>query len=153
MIFLFCVFFYPNILGHSDNYIPANPLVTPSHIVPEWYFLPFYAILRSIPDKLFGVLAMFGSLVIILLLPNIVNIKKNNQIVSIKILNPEFRPFSRFFFWVFVLDVVLLGWLGGKPVENPYLELGLCATFYYFFHLVFLLPFLFKLEQKWLYTF
>jgi len=79
---------------------------------------------------------MFGSLVIILLLPNIINLKNQNQVISVKILNPEFRPLSRFFFWFFVIDMILLGWLGGKPVENPYIELGLFATFYYFFHLI-----------------
>jgi quinol-cytochrome oxidoreductase complex cytochrome b subunit len=150
LFFLFFVFFFPNLLGHSDNYIPANPLSTPSHIVPEWYFLPFYAILRSIPDKLGGVLCMFGALIILLLLPNIVNITKKDQIISLNIVNPEFRPISRLLFWLFVCDVVLLGWLGGKPVEDPYIALGMFATLYYFFHLLILLPFSYKIEHFFL---
>src|SRR6185369_1262563 len=118
--FAFWVFYAPTSLGDPDNFIPANPLSTPSHIVPEWYFLPFYAILRSIPDKLGGVLCMFGALFALLALPNIVKI---DQVISLNILNPEFRPLSRLFFWLFVTDVLLLGWLGGKPVEDPYISL------------------------------
>jgi len=128
LIFLFIfgvlVFFYPNLLGHSDNYIPANPLVTPAHIVPEWYFLPFYAILRSIPDKLGGVLAMIGSILILLALP----LLNTSEIRSTK-----YRPLFGFFYWFLVLDFLILGWIGQKPVETPYIEVGTIATAFYFF--------------------
>ena len=106
-VFSFFVFFYPNALGHADNYIPANPLVTPPHIVPEWYFLPFYAILRSIPDKLGGVAAMIGAILILLLLPLI----NTSEIRSTK-----FRPIFGFFYWFLVSDFLLLGWIGQQPV-------------------------------------
>ncbi len=151
IFFLIFVFFFPNALGHSDNYIPANPLSTPSHIVPEWYFLPFYAILRSIPDKLGGVLCMFGALFALLLLPNIVNIVKRDQLITLNILNPEFRPISRLFFWLFVCDVLLLGWLGGKPVEDPYILLGFIATIFYFSYLLLLIPIIHKIEHFFIY--
>ncbi len=151
IFFLIFVFFFPNALGHSDNHIPANPLSTPSHIVPEWYFLPFYAILRSIPDKLGGVLCMFGALFALLALPNIVNIVKKDQVISLNILNPEFRPLSRLFFWLFVTDVLLLGWLGGKPVEDPYISLGFIATLFYFIYLLVLIPVIHKIEHFFLY--
>jgi len=120
----FFVFFFPNVLGHSDNYIPANPLVTPPHIVPEWYFLPFYAILRSIPDKLGGVVAMISAILILLLLPVI----NTSQIRSSK-----FRPFFCAAYWFLVADFILLGWIGQKPVESPYIEIGFGATVFYFF--------------------
>jgi quinol-cytochrome oxidoreductase complex cytochrome b subunit len=151
ILFFIFVFFYPDSLGHSDNYIPANALVTPTHIVPEWYFLPFYAILRSIPDKLLGVVMMFSSLIVLYLLPNLNNLKRLDNTVSTVILNPEFRPFSRFFFWLFVADVFILGWLGGKPVEYPYSLFGLLATNYYFFHLIVFLPHILKFESNCLY--
>jgi ubiquinol-cytochrome c reductase cytochrome b subunit len=142
LIFLFIfgvlVFFYPNLLGHSDNYIPANPLVTPAHIVPEWYFLPFYAILRSIPDKLGGVLAMIGSILILLALP----LLNTSEIRSTK-----YRPLFGFFYWFLVLDFLILGWIGQKPVETPYIEVGTIATAFYFFFLIFLIPFLGLLEK------
>jgi len=137
--FSFVVFFFPNVLGHSDNYIPANPLVTPPHIVPEWYFLPFYAILRSIPDKLGGVVAMISAILILLLLPvtNFSNIRSS-----------IFRPFYSIFFWFLVADFFLLGWIGQKPVETPYIEIGLYATIYYFFTLLLLFPAIGFIENK-----
>jgi ubiquinol-cytochrome c reductase cytochrome b subunit len=142
LIFLFVfsvlVFFYPNLLGHSDNYIPANPLVTPAHIVPEWYFLPFYAILRSIPDKLGGVLAMIGSILILLALP----VLNTSEIRSTK-----YRPLFGFFYWFLALDFLILGWIGQKPVETPYIEVGMVATAFYFFFFIFLIPFLGLLEK------
>jgi ubiquinol-cytochrome c reductase cytochrome b subunit len=98
--FTFFVVYYPNILGHADNYIPANPMVTPTHIVPEWYFLPFYAILRSIPNKLGGVLAMFGSIVILILIP---------FLNTSKIRTNKFKPIFSFFYWLLVADFLLLG--------------------------------------------
>jgi ubiquinol-cytochrome c reductase cytochrome b subunit len=138
-VLTFFVFFFPNALGHSDNYIQANSLVTPPHIVPEWYFLPFYAVLRSIPDKLGGVLAMISAILVLLLLP-IIN--------TSKIRSTEFRPFFGFFFWFFFINFVILGWIGQKPVENPYIEVGIFSTFFYFVSLLFLLPFLGFIEKR-----
>jgi len=137
-LFSFFVFFYPNTLGHSDNYIPANPLVTPAHIVPEWYFLPFYAILRSIPDKLGGVAAMGGAVVILALLP-IVN--------TSEIRSSKFRPIFGVAYWFFVANFFLLGWIGQKPVESPYIEVGMFATAFYFGFLLILLPLIGLLES------
>jgi ubiquinol-cytochrome c reductase cytochrome b subunit len=138
LMFSFFVFFYPNVLGHSDNYIPANPLSTPAHIVPEWYFLPFYAILRSIPDKLGGVVAMISAILVLLLLPiiNTSNVRSSN-----------FRPIFAVAYWFLVSDFVILGWIGQKPVESPYIEIGMGATFFYFFFLLFLVPFIGLLEK------
>jgi len=127
----FFVIYYSGTLGHPDNYIPANPMVTPAHIVPEWYFLPFYAILRSIPDKLGGVVAMGGSIALLLLLPFITNST---------IRNGSFRYIYKYAFWFLAGDFVLLGWLGQKPVEDPYINLGLAATIFYMSFLTILLP-------------
>ena len=132
------VFYYPNSLGHPDNYIPANPMVTPAHIVPEWYFLPFYAILRSIPDKLGGVLAMFGAIVVLFLIPFI------NQS---EVRSSAFRPLYRKAFWLLVADFLILGWIGQKVVETPYIEIGQIATVFYFFFFLVLLPGLGILES------
>jgi ubiquinol-cytochrome c reductase cytochrome b subunit len=137
--FSFFLFFFPNILGHSDNYIMANPLVTPSHIVPEWYFLPFYAILRSIPDKLGGVIAMVGAILILMLLP-ILN--------TSRIRCSKFRPIFGISYWFLVADFILLGWLGQKPVENPYIEIGMFATVFYFLFLLVVIPSIGILEKK-----
>jgi len=136
--FSFFVFFYPNSLGHPDNYIPANALVTPPHIVPEWYFLPFYAILRSIPDKLGGVVAMVSAILILLLLP-IIN--------TSEIRSSKFRPVFSVAYWFLVSDFLLLGWIGQKPVESPYIEIGMAATAFYFFFLLLLVPFIGLLEK------
>jgi ubiquinol-cytochrome c reductase cytochrome b subunit len=136
--FSFFVFFYPNILGHSDNYIPANALVTPPHIVPEWYFLPFYAILRSIPDKLGGVIAMVGAILVLLLLP-IIN--------TSKIRSTKYRPLFGFAYWFLVSNFLLLGWIGQKPVESPYIEVGVFATIFYFFFLLILIPLIGLIEN------
>jgi quinol-cytochrome oxidoreductase complex cytochrome b subunit len=125
------LFYYPNYLGHPDNYLPANPMVTPSHIVPEWYFLPFYAILRSIPDKLGGVIAMFGSIVVLFLIPFI------NQS---EIRSSTFRPIYRKIFWFLFADFIILGWIGQKVVETPYIEVGQIATILYFLFFCFILP-------------
>jgi ubiquinol-cytochrome c reductase cytochrome b subunit len=129
--FSFFVFFYPNTLGHADNYIPANPLVTPAHIVPEWYFLPFYAILRSIPDKLGGVVAMVGAILILAVLP-VIN--------TSEIRSSKFRPIYGIAYWFLVSDFLLLGWIGQKPVETPYIEVGQVATVYYFLFFIILVP-------------
>lgn len=138
LFFSFFVIYYPNALGHTDNYIPANPLSTPAHIVPEWYFLPFYAILRSIPDKLGGVVAMVSAILVLLLLP----FTNTSQIRSAK-----FRPLYGIGYWFLVSDFLLLGWIGQKPVESPYIEVGMAATFFYFVFLVFLIPGLGFLEN------
>jgi quinol-cytochrome oxidoreductase complex cytochrome b subunit len=139
VIFSFFVFFYPNELGHSDNYIPANPLSTPAHIVPEWYFLPFYAILRSIPDKLGGVVAMISAILILLLLP---------FINTSKIRSSKFRPLFGLAYWFLVSDFLLLGWIGQKPVESPYVEVGMIATAFYFIFLLVLVPAIGLLESE-----
>lgn len=126
LLFSSLVFFWPNLLGHPDNYIPADPLVTPPHIVPEWYFLPFYAILRSIPDKLGGVLCMFAAILSLALLPFI------NTEASIA--STKFTPIYRVTFWSFGIIVLVLGWLGAQPVEVPYIGLGQIATLLYFMY-------------------
>jgi len=133
------VFFIPNFLGHSDNYIEANPMITPAHIVPEWYFLPFYAILRSIPHKLGGVIAMFAALLVLFLLP---------YLNTSEVRSSCFRPLHKIFFWLLVLDYFILGWIGGCAPETPYLEIGQLATFFYFFYFLFIIPFLGILEKR-----
>lgn len=127
LFFSIFVFFAPNFLGHPDNYIPANSLVTPPHIVPEWYYLPFYAILRSIPDKLGGVIAMFAAILILYLLPVI------NQS---KIRSTLFRPIYKNIFWIFLINALILGWIGQNVVEYPFVEIGQVSTFLYFFILL-----------------
>ena len=138
LIFFFFLFYAPNYLGHPDNYIPANPLVTPQHIVPEWYFLPFYAILRSIPDKLMGVLAMFGSLLILFGLP---------WLDRSKVKSGHYRPLFKMFFWVFMVVFVTLGYIGGQPPEEPYLTIGRICTFWYFAHFLIVLPMIERYEE------
>lgn len=162
LIFAYFMFFMPDALGHPDNYIPAEPLVTPDSIVPEWYFLPFYAILRSItfdfgipftditfiPAKLLGVIAMFASILLLFVLP---------WLDSSKVRSARFRPTFRKFFWVLVLDMVLLTWVGGqKPTlvlggigdfEFTVVHLGLMGTIYYFAHFLVLLPLLSRFEK------
>jgi len=136
--FGFFVFFAPNVLGHPDNYIEANPMVTPEHIVPEWYFLPFYCILRSIPDKLGGVLAMFGAIIILIFQP---------FIHTTTVRSSFFRPIYRKFYWLLVIDCFILTWIGGNVPETPFLEIGQIATVYYFFFFLVLVPFLGKFED------
>ena len=132
-IFFIFIFFYPNYLGHPDNYIMANPLVTPAHIVPEWYFLPFYAILRSIPNKLGGILMLILALLALILLP---------FIIILYIRNTNFYVLNKLFFWYFVLICLFLGWLGGKPIEYPFIQMGQLFTLFYFFYLILLISFL-----------
>lgn len=139
LVFAILVFFYPNLLGHPDNYIPANPLVTPAHIVPEWYFLPFYAILRSIPDKLGGVVAMISAILVLLLLP----VLNTSEIRS-----GRFRPLYAFFYWFLVSDFLILGWIGQKPVETPYVEIGMGATVFYFAFILILVPLIGIIEKR-----
>ncbi len=131
--FAFFIFFAPNFLGHPDNYIPANPLVTPAHIVPEWYFLPFYAILRAVPDKLFGVLAMFGAIAVLFILP---------WLDRSPVRSGNFRPVFKIFFWLLFVDCIALTWLGGKPAEGWYVTASRIATIYYFAYFLVVLPLL-----------
>ncbi|KCV67185.1 cytochrome b (mitochondrion) [Fonticula alba] len=131
LLFSFFVFFYPNVMGHPDNYIPANPLVTPAHIVPEWYFLPFYAILRSIPSKLGGVIAMIGAILILLALP---------FLHTAWVRSATFRPIHKFLFWIFVGNFLILGYLGGAPMEAPYTIVGVYSTVFYFSYFLIINP-------------
>ncbi|MCW5752542.1 MAG: cytochrome b, partial [Alphaproteobacteria bacterium] len=131
IFFAFWLFYAPNALGHPDNYIPANPLVTPAHIVPEWYFLPFYAILRAVPDKLGGVVLMFGSILILFLLP---------WLDTSRVRSGRFRPIFKQFFWVFVLACLALGWAGAQPPEGLPLAISRVATIYYFAYFLVILP-------------
>jgi ubiquinol-cytochrome c reductase cytochrome b subunit len=138
VFFSFFIYFAPNALGHPDNYIPANPMSTPAHIVPEWYFLPVYAILRSIPNKLAGVAAIGLVFVSLLLLPFI----NTSQIRS-----SNFRPLYRKLFWLFVADCMLLGWIGCQPVEDPYVFIGQAASVYFFLYFLICIPFLGRFEK------
>ena len=138
LVFFAMVFFAPNTLGHPDNYIQADPLVTPAHIVPEWYYLPFYAILRSIPDKLLGVIAMFAAILILFALP---------WLDRSKVRSGTFRPIFKQSYWLLVIDVIVLGVVGAKPAEGVWLIVGRIATAYYFFHFLILLPILSKVEK------
>ena len=138
IFFAWWVFYMPSYLGHADNYIPANPAVTPAHIVPEWYFLPFYAILRAIPSKLGGVLAMFGAIVALALVP---------WLDTSKVRSAVYRPIYKQFFWVFVLVCIGLGWLGAKPAEGVYVIAARILTAYYFAHFFIVLPLLGQFER------
>jgi len=131
------IYFYPNALGHPDNYIPANPMSTPAHIVPEWYFLPVYAILRSIPNKLGGVAAIGLVFVSLLVLP---------FINTSEIRSSNFRPIFRKFFWLIVADCLILGWIGCQPVEDPFIIIGQLASVFFFVYFLIIIPFLGKLE-------
>nr|WNH21425.1 cytochrome b [Etropus crossotus] len=131
--------FSPNLLGDPDNFTPANPLVTPPHIKPEWYFLFAYAILRSIPNKLGGVLALLFSILVLMLVP-ILHTSKQRGLT--------FRPLTQFLFWALVADVVVLTWIGGMPVEDPYVVIGQIASFLYFFIFLVLTPTVSWLENK-----
>src|SRR5919112_1378274 len=132
------VFYLPNYLGHADNYIPANPAVTPTHIVPEWYYLPFYAILRAIPNKLGGVIAMFAAIAVWFLMP---------WLDTSKVRSTAYRPLYKQFFWVFVAVCVLLGWLGSKPAEGYSTLAAQICTVYYFAHFLIVLPVLGFVER------
>ncbi len=156
IIFALFIFFAPNYMGHPDNYIPANSLSTPAHIVPEWYFLPFYAILRAVPDnfiggwttewlgfiiveaKLAGVLAMFGAIAVLFILP---------WLDRSPVRSSRFRPMYKWFFWIFAIDCLVLGYMGALPAEGIYIIIGRVATVYYFAHFLLVIPLLAKFEK------
>jgi ubiquinol-cytochrome c reductase cytochrome b/c1 subunit len=131
LLFAYIVFYMPNYLGHADNYVPADPLVTPAHIVPEWYFLPFYAILRAIPDKLGGVIAMFAAIFVLFFIP---------WLDSSPVRSTSYRPIYRWFFWFFVFTCVALGYLGAQPAEGVYVVAAQFFTTYYFAHFLVVMP-------------
>ena len=135
------VFFMPNILGDSENYVMANPMQTPPAIVPEWYLLPFYAILRSIPNKLFGVIAMFSAILILLVLP-ITDLSRSRGI--------QFRPLSKISFYVYIGNFIILMQLGAKHVESPFIEFGQISTVLYFAYFLAFVPFLSLMENTFL---
>lgn len=139
-LFIFTLFVYysPNTLGHSDNYIPGNPMVTPPSIVPEWYLLPFYAILRSIPDKLLGVIAMFGAILILLILPI-----TDRSVIR----GNTFKILSKLFFYLFVFNFILLGNIGQLHVEVPFIALGQYATMFYFSYFIIIIPVISTIEN------
>jgi ubiquinol-cytochrome c reductase cytochrome b subunit len=138
LIYSFFVFYAPNFLGSSDNYIPANPMQTPNHIVPEWYLLPYYAILRSVPNKLLGVIMAFGSIFLLFLVP---------WLDSSPVRSARFRPVYKWVFWLLVIDVVALGWVGANPPEGLVVMVGQIATLYYFVHFLILFPVIGRLER------
>jgi ubiquinol-cytochrome c reductase cytochrome b subunit len=131
LVFAWFVFFAPNYLGHADNFIEANPLVTPPHIVPEWYFLPFYAILRAVPDKLGGVLLMFAAVAILAFVP---------WLDTSRVRSAKYRPIYRWFFWLFAFTCLALGYLGAKPAEGIYVLWARIFTLYYFAHFLIVMP-------------
>src|ERR1700712_3979157 len=133
------VFFMPNVLGDSENYVMANPMQTPPAIVPEWYLLPFYAILRSIPNKLLGVIAMFSAILALLLMP-FTDLSRSRGI--------QFRPLSKIAFYVFVANFLILMVLGAKHVESPFIELGQISTVIYFAHYLILVPMISIIENS-----
>jgi len=144
IVFAILLFFAPNYLGHADNYIPANPLSTPAHIVPEWYFWPFYAILRAftvdfiLPAKLWGVLAMFASILLLFFLP---------WLDKSPVRSANYRPVFKKFFWVLVIDVLILGYCGGAPAEEPYVMISQLAAAYYFAHFLIVIPLIALVER------
>jgi ubiquinol-cytochrome c reductase cytochrome b subunit len=143
VIYTTLIFFAPDMLGHPDNYIPADPLVTPAHIVPEWYFWPFYAILRAftadfiISAKLWGVIAMFGSILILFFLP---------WLDKSPVRSGNYRPMYRVAFWVLVVDVLVLAWCGGAAATPFYIILSQIAAAYYFAHFLIIVPIISRLE-------
>jgi ubiquinol-cytochrome c reductase cytochrome b subunit len=144
LIYAACVFYIPNSFTAVENFIPANPMQTPPHIVPEWYFLPFYAMLRAVPDILFipaklaGVIAMFGSIFLLFLLP---------WLDTSSVRSARFRPIYKWVFWLLLFDCLVLGWVGGNPPEGKFILIGRLATLYYFVHFLVILPLLSKFER------
>nr|CCG55089.1 putative apocytochrome b [Lachancea kluyveri] len=143
IFFSLFVFFSPNTLGHPDNYIPGNPLVTPASIVPEWYLLPFYAILRSIPDKLMGVIVMFAAILVLLVLPY-----TDRSVVR----GNTFKVLSKFFFFTFICNFVLLGHIGEIHVEVPFVLMGQIATGLYFAYFLVIVPVVSTIENVLFYV-
>ena len=139
LFFSYFVYFSPNTLGHSDNYIPGNPMVTPEHIVPEWYFLPAYAILRSIPNKLLGVLALFAAILVLFVLPFVSTSEVRSSL---------YRPLHQKLFWLLVIDYILLGYLGQQVPESPFIEIGQIASIYYFSYFLIIIPLLGRFEKN-----
>jgi quinol-cytochrome oxidoreductase complex cytochrome b subunit len=137
MVYFAIVFWAPNIMGDPVNYEKANPLVTPQHIVPEWYYLPFYAILRAVPNKLLGIVLMFGSILILFVLP---------WLDRHPVRSASFRPIFRIFFWIFVANIFVLGWVGAQVPEGLPVILGLVGTTWYFIHFLVILPLLSWIE-------
>nr|AIG52831.1 cytochrome b [Ctenotus inornatus] len=143
MVLLLLALFSPNLLGDPENFTPANPLVTPPHIKPEWYFLFAYAILRSIPNKLGGVLALLFSILILMFVPALHTSKQRGN---------AFRPFSQALFWALVSNIIILTWIGGQPVEDPFIIIGQIASTTYFIIFLILMPAVAKMENllmKW----
>lgn len=129
--FMYFIFFNPNYFSHPDNAIPANPGITPAHIVPEWYLLIYYAILRSVPNKLIGVILLILSILVLILFP---------FLMQGSVRSAQFKPFYKFFFWFFVINCVILGWIGGLPIKDPFYRLSQFCTIFYFFYLLIILP-------------
>jgi quinol-cytochrome oxidoreductase complex cytochrome b subunit len=138
LLLAYFVFFNPNYMGHPDNYIPANPLVTPAHIVPEWYFLPFYAILRAVPDKLGGVVLMLAAILVLFVIPWLDTSRVRSSI---------FRPIYKQFFWILFIDCLILGWVGANPPEGHFILIGRLSTAYYFAHFLLVMPLVGWLEK------
>ncbi|GKX33461.1 MAG: cytochrome b [Rhizobiaceae bacterium MnEN-MB40S] len=145
LVFAYFIFYLPNYLGHPDNYIEADPLKTPAHIVPEWYYLPFYAMLRAITfnvgpidSKLGGVLVMFGSILILFFMP---------WLDTSKVRSAVYRPWYKLFFWLFVANAIFLGWLGSQPAEGVYTAMAQAGTAYYFAFFIIILPLLGLFEK------
>jgi ubiquinol-cytochrome c reductase cytochrome b subunit len=138
LVFAFFVFYAPNQATSPDNYVPANPMVTPNHIVPEWYLLPYYAILRSVPNKLLGVIMAFGSLFLLFIVP---------WLDTSRVRSATFRPIYKWVFWLLVIDVLALGYVGANPPAGIVVTIGQIATIYYFVHFLILMPLLGKIER------
>jgi ubiquinol-cytochrome c reductase cytochrome b/c1 subunit len=138
IVFAALLFYAPNWLNHPDNYIPANPLQTPPHIVPEWYFLPFYAILRAIPNKLFGVIGMLSAIAVLFIVP---------WLDTSRIRSTSYRPIFKWFFWLFVITCLALGYLGSQAPDGWYLFFGRAFTIYYFAFFLLIMPIVGLIER------
>jgi ubiquinol-cytochrome c reductase cytochrome b subunit len=138
-LFAFLVFFMPNLTMHPDNYIKANFEVTPEHIVPEWYFLPFYGLLRSVPNKILGVLCLLSGLIALFLIP---------FVFKSLVRSGKFKPLYKIMYWFFVGNCILLGWSGGKPVADPYFPICCFSTLFYFFILIILFPIINAIDDE-----